>query len=207
MMPKSLLAAIVVLVPWAAPADPAESIPGFEPGPAVDRVVPGELIADPPTLENLGFRWYVAGDGNRNASVKMAYREAGQAPARLLHPVIHQHRRVIGLGGIGAGDVAVGRLEIPHEAAAHLVREVGRPVGGGVEAERGLALRGCGTGCFHTPLTWCKGPSRLTGRQESIWRRSGTDRQRRKRRFRTGPTADRCPAGRCRGRRCGSPRR
>ncbi|MCP5114865.1 MAG: hypothetical protein GY953_28885, partial [bacterium] len=38
-------------------------------GLAADRVAPGSFLIDPPTLENLGFRWYIEGDANRNASV------------------------------------------------------------------------------------------------------------------------------------------
>jgi hypothetical protein len=44
---------------------------------AQDAVRPGEFLADPPTLENLGFRWYIEGDDNRNASVEIAYRKKG----------------------------------------------------------------------------------------------------------------------------------
>ena len=42
-----------------------------------DIVVPGEFVIDPPTLENLGFEWFIDGDANRNARVDVAYREAG----------------------------------------------------------------------------------------------------------------------------------
>lgn len=39
---------------------------------------PGEFIVEPPTLQNLGFEWYIAsGDANRNAIVKVEYRVAG----------------------------------------------------------------------------------------------------------------------------------
>ena len=38
---------------------------------------PGELLVDPPTLQNLGFEWFIEGDANRNASVAVAYREQG----------------------------------------------------------------------------------------------------------------------------------
>ena len=37
----------------------------------------GEFIIEPPTLQNLGFEWYIDGDDNRNATVKVAYRMAG----------------------------------------------------------------------------------------------------------------------------------
>src|ERR1051325_1383326 len=39
---------------------------------------PGDLIIDPPTLINLGFEWPIEGDENRNATVDVAYRRAGE---------------------------------------------------------------------------------------------------------------------------------
>ncbi len=36
-----------------------------------------ELLIEPPTLENLGFEWFIRGDDNRNASVQISYRERG----------------------------------------------------------------------------------------------------------------------------------
>jgi len=46
---------------------------------AADRVTPGELVIDPPTLINLGFEWLIEGDANRNASVAVSYRRVGDA--------------------------------------------------------------------------------------------------------------------------------
>jgi hypothetical protein len=40
-------------------------------------VVPGEFVIDPPTLQNLGFEWFVGGDANRNARVEVSYRVRG----------------------------------------------------------------------------------------------------------------------------------
>jgi len=44
---------------------------------AQNGVQGGEFIVEPPTLENLGFEWKIAGDANRNATVKVEYRKAG----------------------------------------------------------------------------------------------------------------------------------
>ena len=44
---------------------------------AQNKVEPGKFIIEPPTLENLGFEWYIDGDENRNATVKVEYRIAG----------------------------------------------------------------------------------------------------------------------------------
>jgi len=71
-----------------------EPIPGFKVGPEMDRVVPGELLVDPPTLRCLGFRWYITGDSNRNAAVQVAYREAGTAVWRDAMPMLRVHHEV-----------------------------------------------------------------------------------------------------------------
>lgn len=44
---------------------------------AQDKVRGKKFIVEPPTLENLGFEWYLDGDVNRNATVKVEYRIAG----------------------------------------------------------------------------------------------------------------------------------
>lgn len=44
---------------------------------ARDGVTPGKFIIEPPTLQNLGFEWYIDGDDNRNATVEVEYRIAG----------------------------------------------------------------------------------------------------------------------------------
>ncbi len=43
------------------------------------QVLPGELVVEPPTLENLGFEWFIRGDANRNASVEVSYRQQGSS--------------------------------------------------------------------------------------------------------------------------------
>ena len=43
---------------------------------AADAVTPGSVIAERPTLKCIGFRWPIEGDENRNAVVKVAYRQA-----------------------------------------------------------------------------------------------------------------------------------
>jgi hypothetical protein len=45
---------------------------------AANRVAPGELVIEPPTLLNLGFEWFISGDENRNASVSISYRRVGE---------------------------------------------------------------------------------------------------------------------------------
>ena len=43
-----------------------------------NAVSTGELLIEPPTLINLGFEWFIQGDGNRNAAVEVSYREQGE---------------------------------------------------------------------------------------------------------------------------------
>ena len=48
----------------------------------------GELVVEPPTLINLGFEWFLEGDANRNASVEVAYRKAGESAWRAGLPML-----------------------------------------------------------------------------------------------------------------------
>jgi hypothetical protein len=45
--------------------------------PAADRIVPGDPVIEPPTLQALGFEWPLTGDSNRNASASIRYRKKG----------------------------------------------------------------------------------------------------------------------------------
>ena len=79
---------------------------------AQDRVVPGRFVIDPPTLENLGFRWYIEGDDNRNASVAVSYRKRGERTWRQSLPLLRVHREVVNqdfgahrVGNLFAGSV------------------------------------------------------------------------------------------------------
>jgi len=63
--------------------------------PAADAVAPGRLVTDPPTLENLGFRWYVDGDDNRNSAVAVSYRGKGEPRWREALPLLRVHRELV----------------------------------------------------------------------------------------------------------------
>jgi hypothetical protein len=64
--------------------------------PAASRVTPGDLVVDPPTLINLGFEWVIEGDANRNASVAVSYRKAGEASWKQAMPLLRlQGERVV----------------------------------------------------------------------------------------------------------------
>src|SRR5579863_3665444 len=55
---------------------------------AAIKTTPGEFVIDPPTLINLGFEWLIEGDDNRNATVEVAYRRAGEVEWRQGLPLL-----------------------------------------------------------------------------------------------------------------------
>jgi hypothetical protein len=79
----------------ATPWDPSKPTPGFQLGPTDDKVTPGQFFVDPPTIHNLGFRWYIEGDSNRNAAVNVAYRRKGDADWRNAQPMLRVQNEVV----------------------------------------------------------------------------------------------------------------
>jgi len=77
--------------PW----DPSLPTPGFQPGPVQDKVTPGRFFVDPPTIHNLGFRWYIEGDSNRNAAVAVEYRRKGDEAWREAQPMLRVQNEVV----------------------------------------------------------------------------------------------------------------
>ncbi|MHB9027380.1 MAG: right-handed parallel beta-helix repeat-containing protein [Candidatus Latescibacterota bacterium] len=59
----------------------------------VDQV--REFVVEPATLECLGFRWYLYGDDNGNATITMRYRTAGDAEWRTALPLLRVNREVV----------------------------------------------------------------------------------------------------------------
>jgi hypothetical protein len=89
-----------------------EPIQGPQPGPKLDAVRPGRLAIDPPTLENLGFRWYVEGDSNRSATVSVEFRKQGESTwnealplLRIYHEISNQDYEPYRVGNLFAGSV------------------------------------------------------------------------------------------------------
>ena len=52
------------------------------------------FIIDPPTLECLGFRWYIYGDDNGNATVAINYRKKGDSEWKKALPMLRVNREV-----------------------------------------------------------------------------------------------------------------
>ncbi|MBX7115675.1 MAG: hypothetical protein K1X64_15205 [Myxococcaceae bacterium] len=53
-------------------------------------VQPGAIIIESPTLHSIGLEWDIAGDTNRNATVKVEYRAQGTTPWRTGLPMLRQ---------------------------------------------------------------------------------------------------------------------
>jgi len=89
---------VTILWAWAVgvgdPRSREKAIPGFAPSPVMNKVVAGRFLIDPPTLENLGFRWYIRGDSNRSASVAVSYRRKGEKTWKNALPMLRVHHEV-----------------------------------------------------------------------------------------------------------------
>jgi len=55
---------------------------------AQNGTTPGRFHVEHPTLHNLGFEWAIAGDANRNATVAVQYRAAGESAWRNALPLL-----------------------------------------------------------------------------------------------------------------------
>jgi len=141
----------------AAEAVPDQPIPGFEVGPPIDRVVPGELIVDPPTLECLGFRWYIEGDGNRNASVRVAYRRVGAEAWRDALPMLRVHHEVANqdYGPYRTGNLFAGSVMFLEPGTRYEVRLTMTDADGGAPPPKRLTVA-----TRPEPETWRDGPTR-----------------------------------------------
>jgi hypothetical protein len=79
----SIVAAGVILSCFSGSAAAAEI--------ASDKVKPGELVIDHPTLINLGFEWVIEGDDNRNAQVDVSYHKQGESQWKQGLPLLRLH--------------------------------------------------------------------------------------------------------------------
>ena len=100
---------------------------------AQDQVIPGRLVIDPPTLENPGFRWYIEGDDNRNASVSVSYRRKGGGEWKEALPLLRVHRENVNqdYGAHRVGNLFAGSVLFLEPATAYQVRLAMRDPDGG----------------------------------------------------------------------------
>jgi hypothetical protein len=101
-----------------------KSLTGFEVSPRMDEIIPQRFIIDPPTIENLGFRWYIGGDSNRNASVAVAFRKKGQKPWKNALPMLRVHHEVANqrYGPYRTGNLFAGSVLFLEPATTYEVR-------------------------------------------------------------------------------------
>jgi hypothetical protein len=91
---------LVVFAPQSGAQPPflgksEEPIKGAMPGVRANDIRAGRFLIDPPTLENLGFRWYVEGDSNRNAKVEVAFRPKGDVEWKDALPMLRVHYEIV----------------------------------------------------------------------------------------------------------------
>ncbi len=106
------------------------------PKPVMNKVEPGELVIDPPTLINLGFEWVIRGDDNRNARVDASYRRKGDTEWKTAMPLLRlQHERVYqgeGVFNVEIPNMFAGSILDLQENTAYEVRlTLSDPDGGG----------------------------------------------------------------------------
>ena len=56
--------------------------PGKPPARPAKTTIAGELVVEPPTLINLGFEWFIQGDANRDAAVRVTFTKRGETTSR-----------------------------------------------------------------------------------------------------------------------------
>ena len=110
---------------------------GFEVGPKINEIVPKQFIIDPPTIENLGFRWYIEGDSNRNASVDVAFHKKGDSKWKDALPLLRVHNEVSNqkYGPYRTGNLFAGSVLFLEPATSYKVRLTMRDPDGGTPDE------------------------------------------------------------------------
>ena len=66
-----------------------------------NMVKPGEFVIEPATLISLAFGWYIEGDENRNAAVKVRYRKKGDMEWKEALPLFRLQNEKVGNGFSG----------------------------------------------------------------------------------------------------------
>ncbi len=140
-------AAVLPLIALAvfAQSRPQQKAPvGFEVRPQTDEIVPKRFIIDPPTIENLGFRWYIEGDNNRNASVTVAFRKKGHIRWKNALPMLRVHHEVSNqkYGPYRTGNLFAGSVLFLEQATEYEVRFTMFDPDGGAPAEPKIVTAG-----------------------------------------------------------------
>ena len=84
---------------------------GASGGQATNAVTAGRFIVEPPTLICLGFEWEIAGDENRDASVAVEYRRAGDGAWKHAMPLLR----------MGGEKIFRAPYTVPHRFAGSII--------------------------------------------------------------------------------------
>ena len=105
---------------------------------AQDKIAPGRFVIDPPTLENLGFRWYIEGDQNRNASVSVSYRKRGDRSWKQALPMLRVQHELVNkdYGPHRVGNLFAGSVLFLQPATTYEVRFVMQDPDGGAPSPK-----------------------------------------------------------------------
>ncbi|MCH5377069.1 MAG: ankyrin repeat domain-containing protein, partial [Planctomycetes bacterium] len=100
-------------------------------------VKPGRLIADPPTLRCLGFRWWIEGDANRNATCRIEFRKAGTGTWCEFYPALRIGGETCGMGWTNSHMFAGSVIDLEPGTAYEIRLTLSDP-DGNVEIQRRL---------------------------------------------------------------------
>ncbi|MBN2315826.1 MAG: hypothetical protein JXM79_17990 [Sedimentisphaerales bacterium] len=133
----SIISALSVTATFARERRKVPPLVGFEVESQMDEIVSKRFIVDPPTIENLGFRWYIEGDSNRNASVDVAFRKKGQTQWKNALPMLRVHHEISNqaYGPYRTGNLFAGSVLFLEPATAYEVRFTMHDPDGGAPAE------------------------------------------------------------------------
>jgi hypothetical protein len=128
---------LIALTMIAQARSQQKPLAGFKVGPQMDKIVPKRFIIDPPTIENLGFRWYIEGDSNRNASVTVAFRKKGRRQWKKALPMLRVHHEVADqkYGPYRTGNLFAGSVLFLEPATEYQVRFTMSDPDGGAPSE------------------------------------------------------------------------
>jgi hypothetical protein len=128
---------LITTAVFAQPRPNQKPLVGFERGSEIDEIVAKQFIIDPPTLENLGFRWYVGGDNNRNARVAVEFRKKGLTKWNKGLPMLRVHNEVSNqrYGPYRTGNLFAGSVLFLEPATTYEVRFTMSDPDGGAPTE------------------------------------------------------------------------
>jgi len=129
--------ALTVLTMSAQARRQPKPLVGFPVGRKISQIIPKRFIVDPPTIENLGFRWYIGGDSNRNASVTVEFRKKGQPEWKNGLPMLRVHHEVVNqvYGPYRTGNLFAGSVLFLEPATSYEVRFTMSDPDGGAPVE------------------------------------------------------------------------